>query len=196
LNSNQQVNIAWIVETETENAGYNLLRNEVRQLVTAQKINDGLIDAGSEFGTQIQYSYTDMEVDEGATFFYWLESVSLNGESEFFGPITVAVSGEGSSPEIPNLPLITELYSAFPNPFNPATNLLYSLKEDGLVRLEIYNQKGQKVKSFDSYHDKAGVYKQAWDGRDWQGNPVASGVYFYKLICGSYSATKKMILLK
>ncbi|MCB5295499.1 MAG: T9SS type A sorting domain-containing protein, partial [Candidatus Cloacimonetes bacterium] len=62
--------------------------------------------------------------------------------------------------------------------------------------IEIYNQKGQIVKSFDFAQAKAGVNNIVWNGLDNNGSSVSSGVYFFRLKSGSYSSTKKMVLMK
>jgi len=94
------------------------------------------------------------------------------------------------------LPTVSNLSGNYPNPFNPSTTIRYSVKEKGSVKLDIYNSKGQKVKSLVNESKAAGNYNIVWDGRDDQNRSVASGVYFYRMTCDSYSATKKMIMMK
>jgi flagellar hook assembly protein FlgD len=86
--------------------------------------------------------------------------------------------------------------NAFPNPFNPNTTLRYSLKEAGKVRIEIYNLKGQMVRSFSNDHSSPGYYQVNWDGKDAMGRKVSSGVYMYRMVSGRYHSTKKMVLAK
>ncbi len=100
----------------------------------------------------------------------------------------------GSDPAVPGLK--TELLGNFPNPFNPETTLRYSLKEAGQVSLEIYNAKGQKVKTLVNDRKTAGIQNETWNGTDDHNQPVASGIYYFKLNAGKYSSTKKMILMK
>jgi hypothetical protein len=84
----------------------------------------------------------------------------------------------------------------YPNPFNPTTTIDYSLKASGLVSLKVYNVAGQLVRTLVSNNAAAGEYSIQWDGRDNAGTSVSSGVYFYKLVSGDFSMTKKMVLLK
>ena len=196
LTSDMYVNIAWAVESETDHAGYNILRSEVNEASTAIMINSGMIHDGVSAGTQIKYSYLDTEVYHQATYYYWLESVSLSGEIEYFGPLMITISADGEEPGIPEIPLETKLFSAFPNPFNPSTNLRYSMKEAGDVRIDIYNVKGQILKTFTNNHNLPGYYQVSWDGRDMNGSVVGTGVYFYRMTSGRYRATKKMVLAK
>ncbi|MCD8479806.1 MAG: T9SS type A sorting domain-containing protein [Candidatus Cloacimonetes bacterium] len=196
LTSDLQVLIAWVAESETDHAGYNLLRSEVQELLTAVRINNTMIDQGNASGTQMSYLYSDTEVYRNARYYYWLESVSLAGHSDYYGPISVLVNANGEEPGIPSIPLETLLFSAFPNPFNPSTNLRYSLKEAGDVRIDIFNLKGQILKSFENVYQQPGYYQIAWDGRDADGREVGAGIYFYRMTSGKYSATKKMVMAK
>jgi len=195
LTADLHVNIAWTTESETNHAGYNVLRSEVKELSTAIMINGILIDEGSVNGTQVSYQYTDTEVYRNARYYYWLEDRSLSGESKYHGPLMVSTSAEGEN-ELPGVPVETKLFSAFPNPFNPATNLRYSVREAGEVQLEIYNVKGQLVRNFKTNHNQPGYYQVKWDGRDTNGHPAATGVYFYRMSNGKYTSTKKMVMTK
>ncbi len=88
------------------------------------------------------------------------------------------------------------LLSNYPNPFNPETTISFTLPKSGNVSLDIYNIKGQKVKSLLKDYHEAGQHSVVWDGRDDKNKPVASGIYLYKMKSGTYSSNKKMILLK
>jgi Carboxypeptidase regulatory-like domain/Secretion system C-terminal sorting domain len=92
--------------------------------------------------------------------------------------------------------LTTELTGNYPNPFNPVTNIAFSLDEATHVTLEVYNIKGEKVKTLVDNNLPANTYNKVWNGTDSNSKSVSSGVYFYKMKTGSYTATKKMILLK
>ncbi len=196
LTADLQVKIAWISESETGHAGYNVIRSEVSTLSTAMRINDAIIDNGTANGSQMAYLFTDAEVDSQTTYYYWLESVSLSGESDYYGPLMVTVYAAGEEPGIPEITVETKLFSAFPNPFNPSTNLRYSMKEAGDLAIEVYNVKGQLLRSFNRSHDQAGYYQISWDGRDANGNLAGTGVYFYRMSSGTYSSTRKMIMAK
>ncbi|MCK4978796.1 MAG: T9SS type A sorting domain-containing protein, partial [Candidatus Delongbacteria bacterium] len=75
-------------------------------------------------------------------------------------------------------------------------NILYSIKEAGNVRLEIYNLRGQLVKTLVNEVQETGEYTTSWNGTDNSNKPVSSGVYLYKMKSANYTATKKMILMK
>ena len=93
------------------------------------------------------------------------------------------------------------LLANYPNPFNPETWIPYRLAEDAFVTLTIYDQSGQVVRTLDVGPQTAAVYESRskavyWDGRNGLGEQVASGVYFYHLSAGDYSATRRMVILK
>ena len=99
------------------------------------------------------------------------------------------------------LPLETILLRNYPNPFNPETWIPYRLAQDAFVTLTIYNGSGQVVRTLDVGHQSTAVYESQskavyWDGRNDLGESVASGVYFYTLTAGDFSATRKMVILK
>ncbi len=98
-------------------------------------------------------------------------------------------------------PKETELLANYPNPFNPETWIPYRLAEDAFVTLTIYDQGGQIVRTLEVGHRVASAYENRskaiyWEGRNNIGEPVASGVYFYTLTAGNYSATRRMVILK
>ncbi len=98
-------------------------------------------------------------------------------------------------------PKETELLANYPNPFNPETWIPYRLAEDAFVTLTIYDRIGRVVRTFDVGHRIASAYENRskaihWDGKNNVGEQVASGVYFYALTAGDFSATRKMLILK
>jgi hypothetical protein len=84
----------------------------------------------------------------------------------------------------------------FPNPFNPSTAISYQVKEESAVRVDIYNVKGQLVKSLVNEVVGMGQHSIEWTGNDNSNRSVSSGVYFFKVQIGSDKFTNKMIMLK
>jgi len=84
----------------------------------------------------------------------------------------------------------------FPNPFNPVTEISYSLDSESDVVLDIFNVKGQKVKTLVNSRQEAGEYKFIWNGRDENDLNVSSGVYLSKLNTGKTTISRKMMLIK
>ena len=97
---------------------------------------------------------------------------------------------------IEELPESYKLYQNFPNPFNPATTISFDLPNDNLVKINIYNLLGQKVKSLLNLKLTAGTHEIIWDGKNEVGQSVSSGLYLLTIKTGEYSALKKMILLR
>jgi hypothetical protein len=95
-----------------------------------------------------------------------------------------------------NMPKVTALKGNYPNPFNPETNIAFSLKENSLVKLAIYNAKGQLVKQLVNNVMPAGNHTVNWNGKDNNNRSVASGVYFFRMESKNFNSTRKMLLMK
>lgn len=106
------------------------------------------------------------------------------------------------SPEmIVSLPHSTSLLPNYPNPFNPETWIPYQLSEPAEVQMAIYDTGGSLIRKMDIGYKPSGIYTDRsnavyWDGRNVNGENVASGIYFYTLIAGDFKATKKMLIIK
>jgi len=95
------------------------------------------------------------------------------------------------------VPLATPVLKyAYPNPFNATTSISYNLPKSSPVQIEVYNVKGQLVKTLENSQKTAGDYSVIWDGKDQNDQSVSAGMYFYKMKSGMFSSTKKMILMK
>lgn len=90
-----------------------------------------------------------------------------------------------------NIPVKFDLLQNFPNPFNPTTKIIYTLAKNTSVKLTVYNGAGERVKQYNIGAQNAGIYNVDFDG-----NGLASGVYYYKLETEFYTATRKMLLIK
>ncbi|MFZ5980715.1 MAG: T9SS type A sorting domain-containing protein, partial [Candidatus Zixiibacteriota bacterium] len=94
------------------------------------------------------------------------------------------------------LPISYELTQNYPNPFNPSTQIEFSLPEAGYVQLEVFNILGRKVRQLVNQRLSAGVHRVTFDGRSESNQPLASGIYLYRLTTDNFTESKKMILLK
>jgi hypothetical protein len=94
------------------------------------------------------------------------------------------------------LPNTFELKQNYPNPFNPNTRITLALPDASSWSLNIYNVNGRLVRSYQGNSGGPAFIHVEWDGRDASGQPVATGVYLYKATAGSFTAVKKMVLLK
>ena len=108
-----------------------------------------------------------------------------------------ATPNENFEPEI--LPTKFELAQNYPNPFNPTTTIKLSVPffADGVnARIDVFDVLGRKIKNLLNRKVKSGVIKVDWNGRTATGNGAASGIYFYHVEAGDFSASKKMILIR
>jgi hypothetical protein len=90
-------------------------------------------------------------------------------------------------------PTVSEFSLAqnYPNPFNPSTTISFSLAQPAHVRLDLYNQLGERVASLVDEHRAAGYHSVKLNG-----STLASGVYYYRLHAGDFVATRKLLLLR
>ncbi|MDZ7625186.1 MAG: T9SS type A sorting domain-containing protein [Ignavibacteriaceae bacterium] len=106
-------------------------------------------------------------------------------------PEETGPQGWVSVKEIPGNPQVYSLEQNFPNPFNPSTKIRFSVPEQGLVTLKVFNLLGEEVATLINYELTTGTYEA-----DFKGTEISSGIYFYTLTAENFISTKKMILLK
>lgn len=97
------------------------------------------------------------------------------------------------------LPKAFLLAQNYPNPFNPSTTISYAIPEDNgqvAVRLNVFNIRGQLVRTLVDQSQGPGTYNVNWDGADSRGRRIGSGVYFYRLVAADFVSTRKMVVLK
>lgn len=131
--------------------------------------------------------------------------VSTDDVAAFEQPLHAIITGSGPQAieySTPITPVVSaphrslELLPNHPNPFNPSTTIRFVLPERDHVRLSIYDAAGHRVATLVDEVRSAGMYSIEWNGTDWRGSRVASGVYVTRLESGSSSVTGKMVLLK
>jgi hypothetical protein len=130
--------------------------------------------------------WVDATVDEGETYAYRLEGTSgvVHETAGVYVPVRQAGLGQN-----------------YPNPFNPTTKIEYRLPESGAggkadVSVVVYDVRGSRVRTLVSGAQTAGKHVIEWDGRNDGGEPVGSGVYFYRLRTLHFVETRKMVLVK
>jgi hypothetical protein len=133
----------------------------------------------------LSFNFVDQNWEPGVSYWYQVDVRIGSERSVLFetGPVTT-----------PALPLT--LHQNHPNPFNPSTTIGYYLPEKCPVKLEVYDISGRRIAGLIDKELGKGSYTVEWNGRDGRGNPVASGIYFYRLIAGKQTISKKMLLLK
>ena len=125
---------------------------------------------------QVDECHYNMLVTTMGSLFYYQCAITPNGDLEI-SPVTLNASN-------------------YPNPFNPETTICYDISKQGKVSVDIYNLKGQKVKSLLNEIQEAGQHKIIWQGDNEDGKQVSSGTYFYKVKSGGEEIVKKMLLMK
>jgi len=93
-------------------------------------------------------------------------------------------------------PIKSQLLSNYPNPFNPTTTIVFEMAGEGQVSIDVFNIKGQKIRTLVNGVRGAGNHTVVWDGNDAGGRAMSSGVYFYRMTSGGYAKTRKMLMLK
>ena len=175
-----EVKLEWKSSENLFIEGYTIYRQSDSEQSRQYPINDR------------QHSFIDTQVEEEKTYTYQVGVRFHTGvelKSKLFNATVRPVIGA------------TVLLQSYPNPFNPETWIPYELEREAEVRIQIYNTNGQLVRQLEIGLQSRGRYinrqKAAyWDGKTEQGEKVASGIYFYQLQAGAYTAIKKMVILK
>jgi hypothetical protein len=114
------------------------------------------------------------------------------GSSEFL-QLNARALADVKGSEVPKL---FSLHQNYPNPFSSQTAISFELTDQAIVSLRLYDAAGRVIRVLAGGQRNAGHQNVAWDGRDARGRSLASGTYFYRLDAGTYTQTKKMILLR
>jgi hypothetical protein len=170
------------------------LNGEITLLYPLRWINldtsSGSLDAGQS--QEIIVNFDSSEIDEGLHCGNIV--ITCDSWDTKIIPVTLNVFQVDDDNEL--IPESFKLIGNFPNPFNPETEILFRLPDNSQVSLKIYNIKGQMIRSFKITEANSGINSVIWDGNNQKGEPVSSGVYFYKLKSGGKEISRKMILLK
>ena len=147
--------------------------------------------SSSETTAVLTLSYAD-----GWTGFAYVTASVCDGyhcDSETF---SVWVSPSLGVDDIVVLPEVFALRQNYPNPFNPVTTIAYDIPEIANVRIDMYNILGQKVRTLVNGTHQPGVYHVRWNGTNDFGNPLSSGMYFYRISSEQFISVKKLVLMK
>ncbi len=199
-----KVQLKWTTASEVDNQGFIIRRavaeNGAYRDLDSYQSNAALKGAGNSSHMN-QYAFADNDVIVGQTYWYKLVSVDMNGAQESFGPISVTVnSADLDRQAAGTIPATFALYQNYPNPFNPSTSIRFDVpvshKDQGQVKLTIYDVQGRLVKTVFSGHITAGSYRYTWNGTNEQGRHVVSGVYIYRLETPEFQMSRKMMLVE
>jgi len=196
--SSENLTLYWSTHSETNNKGWNIYRGEYEDAFQNDEtfmINSEIIPGAGTNTEPSDYTFTDIyPVTGNKTYWYWLESYDFSGQTQNYGPISLTIpDNEGENPDDPDNEVFG-LFQNYPNPVSNYTSINFNLKEAADCTLNIYNSKGQFIRTFKKDNTEKGKF--TWDGRDKTGKRVSSGIYFYTLKANDKTYTKKMILQK
>ncbi len=167
----------WTTASEENNSGFEIQRSSKDQIWSAA----GFVKGAGNSAEPNSYTFNDRNLNSGI-YNYRLKQIDFNGNFKYYDLSNEVVIG---------IPDKFSLHQNFPNPFNPVTKIRYDIPVSGNVSMKIYDNIGREVKSIINEFKDAGYYTVEFNGINF-----ASGVYYYKLETGNFTATKKMVLLK
>ena len=169
------VELHWNTATETNNSGFEVQRSTDK--VSFAKI--GFIKGHGTTTKVSEYSFTDNTAS--GRVYYRLKQLDFDGTSKYSKVVEVNLSK----------PISFSLNQNYPNPFNPSTVISYSVPEKSFVSLKVYNVLGKEVASLVNNQEEAGIHQVNFNAMN-----LSSGIYFYTIRAGNFTATKKLMLLK
>ncbi|HTR82738.1 MAG TPA: T9SS type A sorting domain-containing protein [Bacteroidota bacterium] len=184
---------AVIVWDDNRNTGANIdiYAQRINGSGVAQWTADG-VAVSSASGNQTEPVITPAANGAAVIFWYDFRTNGGNSNADIYGQY---ISGNGTVSVVREakdaLPVSFNLAQNFPNPFNPSTQIQFAVPRAGAVSLKVYDVLGREVATLVDQELAASSYSVTWNA----GN-AASGVYFYRLVAGSYSETKRMVLMK
>ncbi|MBN2828787.1 MAG: T9SS type A sorting domain-containing protein [Candidatus Cloacimonetes bacterium] len=174
------LNLQWSEpETDYPVLGYNLYRS----------LNEGSFEL---IASPVQVLYQDTITEDGL-YTYFTEAVYEEGISYPSANFAINVTTANEEGEIP---FITQLNGSYPNPFNPITNISYSLAEQGKVKISIYNIRGQVVRTLVNEVQPSGNHTIQWNGKDNNNIDCATGLYMYRFQANGVDTIRKALMLK
>jgi len=185
VSNNGYFSLAWIDRRDgCELAYYQMLDSDLNPLAVNQPVSSTV----PEF---MEAVHTDAY--RGRAWFVWSDPRE-EGLSIYAQPLVYLPTDVDDDP--PQLPLGYTLSQNYPNPFNPSTEIVFTIPTATHTRMTVINPLGQTVTTLLDDIRSAGTHRVVWDGRDHNGDRVASGVYLYRLTTDTFTQTRKMLLLK
>jgi len=170
------IDLEWSTATELNNRGFEVQRS----LNRSEWFTAGFIDGAGTKSSSTDYRFSEKVAGTG-TIQYRLKQIDFDGSYKFHGPVNIES----------DVVLSYDLMQNFPNPFNPSTVIRYSLPVAGVVTIDVFDALGEKVSTLLNGQVEAGYHSIAFDAAK-----LPSGLYFYKINSGNFTAVKKMLYLK
>jgi len=176
---NSVVELLWSTASELNNMGFEIERSIDNQ---DNFITVGFVDGKSSSSEINYYSFTDNPQLSGVNqLYYRLKQVDFDGTFNYSDVVNVSY----------DVPAEFVLSQNYPNPFNPSTRINYFVPQESFVSVKVYDFLGREVMTLVNETKATGSYEIVFDASN-----MPSGTYFYSMIAGNFSATKKMILIK
>lgn len=182
---NNMVRLDWRTLSEFQNLGFEVYRSR-NNTSNYTRLPNGFIPGAGTTTVPQDYSVVDSNAATGL-WYYRLRQLNQNGTGNWLEEISVQVVTSVSEEK----PLAYRLEQNYPNPFNPSTKIRYSIKAHGSTTLKVFNLLGREVATLVDKRQDAGSYAVDWDAAG-----LPSGVYFYKLESGSFTETRKLMLVR
>ena len=182
------IKLEWVTASETNNKGFEIERlqnyniTELQNLPTGQAgwTKIGYVEGKGTTTESQSYSYEDKNLS-ARKYMYRLKQIDYDGSYKYSQEVEVEIEA----------PKRFELIQNYPNPFNPTTTIKYSLPQEEKVVLKVFGILGNEIATLVNEEKQAGSYEVEINGTE-----LSSGVYFYRMQAGEFTATKKFILLK
>jgi hypothetical protein len=173
------VRLDWATQAESGLLGFNLYRSEDNVIANSIRINPSPVPATNTSSEQA-YSYDDNEIGQGIRY-YWLEALSMAGESYVWGPVSVVL--------LPIEPPNWAFANARPNPSDSYTTLSFIVAAASHINLKIRSSYLGEVRTLCDENLNIGSYSRVWDGKDNNGSKVCNGIYQAELTARSETGT-------
>ena len=179
------VGLFWRTASETGNYTWLIDRS---QQPDAGYVQVAEIPSAGSSSAGHSYSYSDVSITPGITYYYRLGARDIYGDIAWHGPLTAVLSG----------PVYDKLMldPCLPNPASGMVTISYILPKSGAVSLNVYDICGRKIRTLENGAKQTGRYSVPWKGDDDQGRLLPSGIYFYQLNAEGMVLTQKVVLLR
>jgi PKD repeat protein len=147
----------------------------------------------TQMAQTIEHVYADSELDPGEEYYYKISATDHAGNESMSSEVIHASVTDLETTNIPNHYYLQQNY---PNPFNPQTTINYGLKEATNAKISIFNSLGALIYKFEFINQHAGHHRVIWDAKNFHGQKVSSGIYYYQLNTANFESIKKMMLIK
>ncbi len=170
LATGEGIALSWRTESET---GSYLWLVERAYSANGPYAEMARLPAAGNSATPRDYAWTDNSCQPGATYYYRLGELGLDGRTTYFGPVSASWGGQAITADMS--------LGCVPNPFRSTTDIRYQVSQEAQVSIAIYNVAGQMVSKLDQGMQKTGFYRVPWDGTNQAGVKLSAGIYLYRI---------------